>query len=463
MEGGVSAGAPSAEDRGEGDETGRTLSTALPRASQKASSVADADSESEERNRSAVCNKEDHVYEGPDLFGTEAFDSVCCVDILDQAYKPAVRRILALWGLLLLASTSLLLVGFFGSFRFLHRDGSLDLSHNLWKEHLFWSSVVQFMVTALGIASGFIALVSHTQLGSSCEVHSFQRFFTWCLLFHLAGALFCFIAAVKLTAVDVFSSPAFASPLSSSLLHRHPFSLGLNANDAAAFRSSRLSADFMTPGASLRRSVVLRKDELGRLSLGKNRFTAPPSTAEPPASSLPSFSSPFALSPLSVQRPLVSFQFSPLGKNSESNVFEPSGAAASSRRFDSLEESDGLGSNVKDFSSFLRSTEPEELPPSSTPRRLSALSPSLSPSRSFNSFSPASFAERAESDDRLRSKGSELRTSSRESPVYQKMLFSSVTVNYFEAVLHALCFVTTWRLAGRLGRLFGLKMPRIPF
>ncbi|KFH12415.1 putative transmembrane protein [Toxoplasma gondii VAND] len=463
MEGGVLAGDPSAEDRGEGDETGESLSAALPLASEKARSVADAGGESDERNRSAVCSNEDHVYEGPDLFGTEAFDSVCCVDILDQAYKPAVRRILALWGLLLLASTSLLLVGFFGSFRFLHRDGSLDLSHNLWKEHLFWSSVVQFMVTALGIAFGFIALVSHTQLGSSCEVHSFQRFFTWCLLFHLAGALFCFVAAVKLTAVDVFSSPAFASPLSSSLLHRHTSSLGLDANTAAAFRSSRLSPDVTTPGASLRRSLALRKVELGRLSLGKNRFKAPASTAEPAASSLSSLSSPFALSPLSAKRPLVSFQFSPLGQNSDSSVFEPSGAAASPHRFDSIEESEGLGSNVKNFTYFQRSTEPGERPPFSNPRRLSVLSPSLSPSRSFNSFSPASFAEIVESDDWLRSKGSELKIPSRESPVYQKMLFSSVTVNYFEAVLHALCFVTTWRLAGRLGRLFGLKMPRIPF
>ncbi|PFH38284.1 hypothetical protein BESB_006250 [Besnoitia besnoiti] len=164
--------------------------------------------------------------DGPDIFGTEALETVCCVDILDSSYKPDVQQVLALWALALVTATSLLLVGFFGSFRYLRLDGSLDLSQNIWREELFLSAVLQFMVTLLGVAFGFMALAGHAQLGTSCKVQSLQRFFTWCLVLHIAAALFCLVTAIKLTACNVVSSqslPEVSSMPLSPPLHASRF------------------------------------------------------------------------------------------------------------------------------------------------------------------------------------------------------------------------------------------------
>ncbi|CBZ55922.1 conserved hypothetical protein [Neospora caninum Liverpool] len=450
MEGGPLAGFASGdEERSEEDETS---AASLSRAPPTSPNVGGSSCTVHASGKASV-----PLYEGPDIFGTEAFDAVCCVDILDQSYKPEVRRILALWGLLLLASTSLLLVGFFGAFRFLHRDGTLDLTHNLWKQDLFWSAVVQFMVTSVGVACGFIALVSHTQLGTSCEVHAFQRFFTWCLLFHLAGALFCFVAAIKLTAVNVFA------PSTTPLAHRavslprdHRVSLRFQDTPPLFSEASGASPDGLSP----------RAEPVDPLP-GKSHFRVAPASAEPSVAAL-SLSSPFALSPFSAKRALGSFQFSPPWQNPDRSAAAHSVAPTSSRGrqgpTDPQADGEALEPIVKSVSLRSMGTERFRVP---RPNRLSVSSPSLSLARSSSSFSP-SFAERLVARTELSSasiNAHKLRAAPppRESPIYRKMLFSSLTVNFFEAVLHALCFVATWRLARRLGRLFGLKMPRIPF
>ncbi|PHJ18362.1 transmembrane protein [Cystoisospora suis] len=181
--------------------------------------------------------EEDDSYGGADIFGTESFDTVCGVDILDSSYRPAVRRILILWCIILFLITSRLIVGFFGSFRHVVSTGSLDLSYNLWKEELFLTSIIEFVLTCGATTAGFLALMNHTRLGSLCKVQSFQQFFTWCLLLHAASGIVCLVVAIKLTTINLFTLPTPFAPSPSSSLSTYVGEGSLTSHDLPLYHT----------------------------------------------------------------------------------------------------------------------------------------------------------------------------------------------------------------------------------